>query len=128
MTQARYAVDPLTKFAHDLLAAGGMEPPKAEAVSRLLVLTDMIGRPTHGVALVPRYVEQLEKGLMDGKGEPDCLTDKGATLVWDGLSSVAVPVIAVVSNAVADGIDAATVPAVRRLPFRRPPEKSVPAA
>src|SRR5438045_4880366 len=84
MTQARYAIDPLTKFAHDLLAAGGMEQPKAEAVSRLLVLTDMIGRPTHGVALVPRYVEQLEKGLMEGKGEPDSLTDKGATLVWDG--------------------------------------------
>jgi LDH2 family malate/lactate/ureidoglycolate dehydrogenase len=84
MTQTRHAIEPLTQFAHDLLAAGGMEAAKAEAVSRLLVLTDMLGRPTHGVALVPLYVAQLEKGLMTGTGEPDCLADKGSTLVWDG--------------------------------------------
>ena len=84
MTQARYAVDPLMKFGHDLLVAGGMEDDKAEAVSRLLLLSDMLGRPTHGIALVPLYVEQLEKGLMEGNGEPECLTDKGATIVWDG--------------------------------------------
>ena len=53
-------------------------------MARLLVLTDMLGRHTHGVALCPLYVEQLEKGLMASSGEPECVRDNGAVVVWDG--------------------------------------------
>jgi LDH2 family malate/lactate/ureidoglycolate dehydrogenase len=53
-------------------------------VSQLLVLTDMLGRHTHGVALCPLYLEQLEKGLMTPCGEPECVRDNGAVVVWDG--------------------------------------------
>jgi L-lactate dehydrogenase len=83
-SEARYGVEPLARFTADLLAAAGLERDKAESVSRLLVLTDMLGRPTHGVALAPPYAEQLEKGLMLRAGEPETLQDTGATLVWDG--------------------------------------------
>ena len=79
-----YAVEPLTRFTQDLLAAAGLEAGKAESVARLLVLTDMLGRHTHGVALAPLYVGQLETGGMSADGEPECLKDTGATLVWDG--------------------------------------------
>jgi L-lactate dehydrogenase len=79
-----YPVEPLTRFAGDLLAAGGMGRDKAETVARLLVLTDMLGRRTHGVALCPLYVEQLEQGLMTHEGEPEWVRDGGATVVWDG--------------------------------------------
>jgi LDH2 family malate/lactate/ureidoglycolate dehydrogenase len=48
------------------------------------VLTDMVGRPTHGVALCPLYVEQLEKGLMTRDGEPEWVKETGPTVVWDG--------------------------------------------
>jgi len=81
---ARYAIEPLTRFTAGLLAASGLDAEKAESVSRLLVLTDMLGRPTHGVALAPLYAEQLEKGRMLPKGEPATVKDTGATLVWDG--------------------------------------------
>ena len=84
MAAVRYPVEPLTRFTSDLLAAAGLEDHKAETVARLLVTTDMLGRPTHGVALSPLYVEQLEKGLMTPRGEPECLRDSGAVLVWDG--------------------------------------------
>jgi len=84
MAPIRYPVAPLTKLTANLLASAGMDDRKAESVSRLLVLTDMLGRHTHGVALCPLYVDQLEKGLMAGTGEPDVLKDTGATLVWDG--------------------------------------------
>ena len=84
MAAVRYPVEPLTRFTSDLLAAAGLEDHKAETVARLLVTTDMLGRPTHGVALSPLYVEQLEKGLMTARGEPECLRDSGAVLVWDG--------------------------------------------
>ena len=67
MAEARYPVEPLTRFTSDLLAAAGLEGEKAQTVARLLVLTDMLGRHTHGVALCPLYLEQLEKGLDDGQ-------------------------------------------------------------
>jgi L-lactate dehydrogenase len=84
MAEARYPVEPLTRFTSDLLAAAGMERKKAQTVARLLVLTDMLGRSTHGVALCPLYVEQLETGQMTPSGEPECLRDNGAVVVWDG--------------------------------------------
>ena len=74
----------LTRLVGDLLAAAGLSADKAARVSRLLVLTDMLGRHTHGVALAPLYVEQLEKGLMARSGEPECVKDTGTTVVWDG--------------------------------------------
>jgi LDH2 family malate/lactate/ureidoglycolate dehydrogenase len=49
MAPVRLPVEPLTRFTSDLLAAGWKI--QAEAVARLLVTTDMLGRPTHGVAL-----------------------------------------------------------------------------
>jgi L-lactate dehydrogenase len=84
MADARYLVAPLTHFTSDLLAAAGLESQKAQTVARLLVTTDMLGRRTHGVALCPLYVEQLEKGLMTPRGEPECVRDNGAVVVWDG--------------------------------------------
>jgi L-lactate dehydrogenase len=84
MTEGRYPIEPLTDFISDLLAAAGLEGEKARTVARLLVLTDMLGRHTHGVALCPLYLEQLEKGLMTPGGEPECLRDNGAVVVWDG--------------------------------------------
>ena len=84
MADVRYPVEPLTQFAGDLLAAAGLEDAKAQTVARLLVLTDMLGRHTHGVALCPLYLDQLEQGLMTARGEPECVRDHGAVVVWDG--------------------------------------------
>src|SRR5687767_15958870 len=84
MSATRYPDTILTRFTADLLACAGMEADKAQTVARLLVLTDMLGRHTHGVALCPLYLEQLEKGLMTSRGEPECLRDNGAVVVWDG--------------------------------------------
>jgi LDH2 family malate/lactate/ureidoglycolate dehydrogenase len=84
MAETRYPVEPLTRFTGELLAAAGMEQEKAETVAQLLVLTDMLGRHTHGVALCPLYLEQLEQGLMTPRGEPEWVRDHGAAVVWDG--------------------------------------------
>lgn len=74
----------LTQLAADLFAATGMERDKAESVARLLVLTDMMGRHTHGLAQCGSYLDQVAKGLMAKSGEPEVLQDRGSTLVWDG--------------------------------------------
>jgi L-lactate dehydrogenase len=88
MTQAspspRYSVAAATEFAGALLAATGMDGDKARTVARLLVLTDMMGRRTHGLAMAPLYVAEILKGGMQVTGQPEIVRDTGATLVWDG--------------------------------------------
>ena len=74
----------LALFTAALFATAGLDAAKAEAMGRLLVLTDMMGRRTHGLAQVGAYLDQVERGLMEGAGEPETLRDTGATVVWDG--------------------------------------------
>ena len=74
----------LEDFAAQLFGAAGMERAKAETVGRLLVLTDMLGRRTHGLAMAPLYLSEIEKGGMRTTGEPEVVRDAGATVVWDG--------------------------------------------
>lgn len=74
----------LTHFASQLLMSAGLPEDKAATVARLLVLTDMMQRHTHGVALCPLYIDQLQKSLMSTSGEPQVVRDTGATVVWDG--------------------------------------------
>src|SRR5262245_10302862 len=74
----------LEAFAAQLFGAAGMERAKAETVGRLLVLTDMLGRRTHGLAMAPSYLSEIEKGGMRATGEPEVVRDTGATVVRDG--------------------------------------------
>ena len=81
---ARFSVEALTGFAESLLVAAGMGEDKAQTVAELLVLTDMMGRRTHGLAMLPLYVADIRSGGMLVAGEPDVVKDTGATMVWDG--------------------------------------------
>ncbi|WP_426955174.1 Ldh family oxidoreductase [Muricoccus radiodurans] len=80
----RHSHAALTRLAERLFAAAGLDGEKARTTARLLVLTDMMGRYTHGLAQVGAYLDQVQRGLMEGAGEPEVLRDTGATLVWDG--------------------------------------------
>lgn len=72
------------EFAARLFVAAGLDADKAETVARLLVLTDAIGRATHGLAQVGAYLDELASGGMTKTGAPQTLVDRGATVVWDG--------------------------------------------
>jgi len=83
MTRLYPAAD-LQHFATRLYRAAGLDDDKARTVARLQVLTDMMGRRTHGLAMAPLYLAALEKGQMARDGQPGVVRDSGATLVWDG--------------------------------------------
>ena len=72
------------RFGTDLFCAAGMGADKAETTARLLVLADMMGRRTHGLALSPLYIDQLRQNLMTPDGMPEVVRDTGASIVWDG--------------------------------------------
>ncbi len=79
-----YTAEELTTFGQGLFEAAGMEHDKAAEVARLLVLTDMMGRRTHGLAMAPLYLADIAKGGMVLRGEPEVVADSGAAVVWDG--------------------------------------------
>ena len=74
----------LTAFASSLFKAAGMDADKADTVGRLLILTDMMGRRTHGLAMAPLYLADIAKGEMRVTGQPEVIRDTGSTIVWDG--------------------------------------------
>ena len=84
MTTQRYRVDSLRQLAQALFVAAGMDADKAQSVAEVLVTGDMVGQRTHGMALCPQYLEQIEKGLMAKSGEPEVVRDSQAVFVWDG--------------------------------------------
>jgi L-lactate dehydrogenase len=80
----RRSAQALAAFATELFAAAGLEPDKAATVARILLVTDMMGRSTHGLAQCGAYLEQIAEGRMTASGMPEVVRDTGPTMVWDG--------------------------------------------
>ena len=73
----------LEAFGRELYVAAGMDADKAASVARLQVLTDAMGRRTHGLAMAPLYLADIAKGGMQVQGEPEVVTDNDICAVWD---------------------------------------------
>lgn len=80
----KLTVERAQDFARRLYLAAEVEPDKAEALARLQVLTDTMGRQTHGLAMLPLYLDEIAKGRMARAGRPEVVADRGAVQVWDG--------------------------------------------
>jgi LDH2 family malate/lactate/ureidoglycolate dehydrogenase len=80
----RYAAGDLRDFAERVLGAHGLAREHAVVTARHLVEADLLGYATHGVDLVPIYIDALEQGAMARAAEPTVLRDDGASIVWDG--------------------------------------------
>lgn len=74
----------LRAFASALFQAAGVPAAKADVMAWVLVESDLMGHVTHGLGLVPKYLDDLEGGLMRPDGEPEVLSDRGACLAWNG--------------------------------------------
>ncbi|MBV9221680.1 MAG: Ldh family oxidoreductase [Methylobacteriaceae bacterium] len=79
-----YRFGDLVAFAAELLSKTGLDGDKPDVVARLLVTADAMGHTTHGLAQLADYLEEIEAGRMARAGEPEVVSDRGATLVWDG--------------------------------------------
>jgi L-lactate dehydrogenase len=81
---SRFDAGAMRGFTTDLFAAAGMARDKAATVAEVLVEADLLGHVTHGLALVPKYLDDLSKGFLAKDGEPEVLNDRGASLAWNG--------------------------------------------
>jgi len=66
-----------------VFAAVGFDPADASQIAAALVEADLRGVSSHGVMLVPMYVERLNAGGVTRERELDVLHDAGAALVLD---------------------------------------------
>ena len=68
----------------EILRRGGSENTEAELVSRHLVDANVAGHDSHGVGMVPKYVEDLQADLVKPNARPSLVKDDGAVMVFDG--------------------------------------------
>lgn len=80
----RYPSAALQEFATVLLQRSGVDADKAKTVAEILVEGDLLGHDTHGLALLPVYLREIEKGAMAKTGGPRVLADFPAAVTWDG--------------------------------------------
>lgn len=82
-TQALHAVeaDSLIAFIQALLEKLGSDAKYAKVVADSLVRADLEGVASHGVALLPMYVERIQAGSVSAAALPRILDDLGALVV-----------------------------------------------
>lgn len=74
----------LRAMVSELFEAAGVDADKASVMAECLTEADMIGHFTHGLALVPDYVQALKDGVINGTGDLRVISDRGACVAWDG--------------------------------------------
>lgn len=81
MTQAHVSADSVALLATQLFEALGIEAEHARCVADSLVSADQEGIASHGVALIPLYVERLRKGSISRDAVPRVVEDHGGLVV-----------------------------------------------
>ena len=81
------SAEELTAWAVRLLAAARFPAPKSRLIAESLVDANLRGVDSHGVQLLPYYVEQVERGDMDAHAEGRVVSETGACLLYDGANS-----------------------------------------
>ena len=74
----------LLRFIREIFAALGVSGQAAELVAQSLVAASIRGVDSHGVQLLPLYVDQLASGDVDGKASGRILSEIGCCVRFDG--------------------------------------------
>ena len=67
-----------------IVLAGGSEPREARLVAENLVMANLLGHDSHGIGMIPRYVDALLEGGLAANQHPKATLDTGAMLALDG--------------------------------------------
>ena len=71
-------------FCVKALIACGVKAEAAEAVADCCVMTDMMGITTHGSVNLPKYLNKMNHGGLDGQSTPSVITDGPTWARLDG--------------------------------------------
>ncbi|HLK19797.1 MAG TPA: Ldh family oxidoreductase [Bryobacteraceae bacterium] len=82
------ASDILIDFAIRLLTAAQVPPQKAELVAKSLVAANLRGVDSHGLQLLPFYIEIILMGNIDIRTDGRIVSENGGTLVYDAQNGI----------------------------------------
>ncbi len=74
----------LTQLVTAIFEQGGSEKGEAELVASSLVRSNLMGHDSHGVGLVPTYIEHILNGTLKPNTPVECVRDDGAIMMFDG--------------------------------------------
>jgi len=74
----------LRRLTERILEAAGVPREKVALVTDPLIAANLRGVDSHGVQLVPHYVEQIEAGDVEPHAEGHVVRESGACLLYDG--------------------------------------------
>lgn len=72
------------EFCRKALICCGVKEEAAEAIADCCVMTDMMGITTHGTVNLPKYVNKMKNGGIDGQATPEVLSDGPTWARLDG--------------------------------------------
>jgi len=81
----------LADFIASVLEAMKMSPKNARVSADLMVRTDLRGVDSHGIGMLPKYVEWTDLGFIDPGAEPTVARDDLATGLIDGQKGLGHP-------------------------------------
>ena len=84
----RVDAERLTSAVADIFTALGIAPAAARIVAQDLVLADLEGVGSHGVMLMPMYVERIQKGSVSKRSDGDVVSDNKAAIVIDAANTL----------------------------------------
>ena len=76
--------DSLGKAIETVVRAGGSDAREAKLVAENLVTANLTGHDSHGVGMIPRYIESLLEGGLVVNQHPKIVFDGGAMISLDG--------------------------------------------
>lgn len=76
--------DSLRRFAAGILSRASGQPELSVRVADRLVIANLCGHDSHGVGMVPKYVEGIRAGQLKPAARLKIVNDRGAFLLVDG--------------------------------------------
>ncbi len=76
--------DRLKAFAGAILAASGSNARETQIVADHLVQTNLKGHDSHGIGMIPLYIDDRKAGILKTNGKLSVVSDNGPMIVADG--------------------------------------------
>ena len=80
----KISAEHLTALATSILTHAGGQPDAAQRIATRLVSANLTGHDSHGVGMIPAYVDGIFAGTLDPDASVDVVQDKGPFLLVDG--------------------------------------------
>jgi len=80
--------DVLTRFAYQLLIAAKVPPAKADLVATSLVAANLRGVDSHGLQLLPFFIELILMGNINIETDGRVVSENGACITYDGQNGI----------------------------------------